>query len=186
MIQTVAVGSLNPVKLAAVDAVISRLSSKVTVVAVEASSGVSDQPWGDAMTKHGALNRAQGALETANAQLGVGIEGGVVQEEDGSVRTCAWAAAIDRDGRVSYGGSMSLLLPNRVVALLHEGRELSKAMDIVANQTATGRGQGVVGILTGELIDRQRAYEPLVMYALAPWIAPRYYDSYADCFGLGL
>ena len=32
-----------------------------------------------------------------------------------------------------------------------------------------------VGILTGGLLDRQGAYEPLVMYALAPWIAPQFY-----------
>jgi non-canonical (house-cleaning) NTP pyrophosphatase len=34
-----------------------------------------------------------------------------------------------------------------------------------------------VGILTAGLIDRQRAYEPLVTYALARWLAPEFYDS---------
>jgi non-canonical (house-cleaning) NTP pyrophosphatase len=32
-----------------------------------------------------------------------------------------------------------------------------------------------VGILTAGLLDRQQAYDPLVSYALAPFLAPDYF-----------
>ena len=50
-------------------------------------------------------------------------------------------------------------------------------MDAVAQTVGTKFGTGAVGILTAGLIDRQRAYEPLVTYALAPWAAPNYFDN---------
>jgi non-canonical (house-cleaning) NTP pyrophosphatase len=39
----------------------------------------------------------------------------------------------------------------------------------------TKHGRGAVGILTAGLIDRQGAYEPMVAYALAPWLAPAFF-----------
>jgi non-canonical (house-cleaning) NTP pyrophosphatase len=50
-------------------------------------------------------------------------------------------------------------------------------MDAVAGATDTKRGAGAVGILTAGLVDRQRAYEALVTYALAPFLTPEYYDG---------
>jgi non-canonical (house-cleaning) NTP pyrophosphatase len=48
-------------------------------------------------------------------------------------------------------------------------------MDAVADTVGTKHGRGAVGILTAGLVDRQRAYEPMVAYALAPWLAPEFY-----------
>ena len=53
-------------------------------------------------------------------------------------------------------------------------------MDAVARQTGTGRGVGAVGILTAGLVDRQRAYESLVTYSLAPWLAADYFAPAHD------
>ncbi len=176
-VRKVVVGSTNPVKLAAVRAVIARVAPNATVHAVEVSSGVADQPWGDEETQRGAAERARRALadETQpDADLGVGLEGGVV-ETNGVVRTCAWAAVVARDGREGTGGSMAMQLPAKVVALLKSGVELGLAMDTVAKLVDTKRRSGAVGILTAGLIDRQRAYEPLITYALAPFLAPHFY-----------
>jgi non-canonical (house-cleaning) NTP pyrophosphatase len=62
-----------------------------------------------------------------------------------------------------------------VAARLRAGEELGHAMDAEARATGTKHGRGAVGILTAGLIDRQRAYEPLITYALAPWLAAPYY-----------
>ena len=106
----VAVGSSNPVKVAAVRAVLSRTSPATVVVSVDVASGVPDQPWGDEETIRGATARARAALTAGDADLGIGIEGGVVEMPDG-VRTCAWAAIAHRDGRVHVGGSLAMPLP---------------------------------------------------------------------------
>lgn len=99
-VRKVVVGSTNPVKIAAVHAVMARVAPDATVHAVGVASGVPDQPWGDEETQRGANERARQALlqeEFADADLSFGVEGGVVLQSDGSVRTCAWAVARTRD-----------------------------------------------------------------------------------------
>jgi len=171
------IGSLNPVKRAAVLAVARRIRDDALVEAVSAISGVADQPFGDEDTRRGAETRARNALALTDAELAIGLEGGVVVEADGSMRTCAWAVAIDRNGRRGVGGSLAMPLPESVAVLIRGGMELGYAMDAVAQRVGTKHGLGAVGILTHSLIDRQAAYEPLVTYALAPWLASRYFDG---------
>jgi inosine/xanthosine triphosphatase len=175
----IAVGSTNPVKVAAVRSVIERIWGDCEVVAVAADSGVPAQPLGDEETQRGARSRAFGALSaTPDMDLGVGIEGGVVVLPSGAMRTCAWAVAVDRTGGEGIGGSLSMPLPHAVAQRIAAGEELGHAMDHVAQVLGTKWGRGAVGILTAGLIDRQRAYEPLVTYALAPWLAPAYFASH--------
>ena len=50
-------------------------------------------------------------------------------------------------------------------------------MDAISRTVGTKHGSGAVGILTAGLIDRQRAYEPLVSYALVRWLAPDYFSG---------
>lgn len=169
----VAVGSTNPVKIAAAQAVLTRIVPDVVVRGVEVASGVPDQPFGDEQTQAGARQRALAALGAVEeATLGVGLEGGVVEMPNGALRTCAWAVVVDRHGREGVGGSLSMPLPDGVAARIRAGEELGHAMDAEARTTGTKTGRGAVGILTAGLVDRQRAYEPMVAYALAPWLAP--------------
>jgi inosine/xanthosine triphosphatase len=172
----VVVGSTNPVKIAAVAAVLERTGSRAHVDGIAVPSGVRDQPEGDDETIRGATQRARAALDATDADLAVGIEGGVV-EENGHLRTCAWAAVVSRDGRVGVGGSLAMPLPDRVAALVRSGFELGLAMDRVTGGHDTKRGSGAVGILTAGLVDRQRAYEALVTYALAPFLSADFYDE---------
>jgi inosine/xanthosine triphosphatase len=172
----VVVGSTNPVKIAAVAAVLERSGSRARVEGIAVPSGVRDQPEGDAETILGARQRAAAALRATGADLAVGLEGGIV-EEDGHMRTCAWAAVVARDGRTGVGGSLAMPLPDRVAALVRKGVELGHAMDRVTGGHDTKRGAGAVGVLTAGLVDRQRAYESLVAYALARFLAPEYYDE---------
>ncbi len=173
--QRVVVGSTNPVKIGAVSAVLGRLAPTAIVFGLAARSGVPDQPWGDEQTIHGARTRARFALAESDAELAIGLEGGVVELDSGALRTCAWAVACARDGREGVGGSMVLPLPDRVAARLRAGEELSHAIDAEAKTQGTGVGVGAVGILTAGLFDRQRAYEVLVSYALAPFLASEFY-----------
>ncbi len=179
----VAVGSTNPVKVAAVRAVLARVAPAVTVIGVTVASGVPPQPFGDDETRQGARTRALAALDGTDAALAIGLEGGVVPLPDGGLRTCAWAVAVDRAGREGVGGSLAIPLPAVVAARVRAGEELGAAMDAVARASGTRTGPGAVGILTAGLLDRQRAYEPLVTYALAPWLAPALYDAPAEADG---
>jgi non-canonical (house-cleaning) NTP pyrophosphatase len=61
--------------------------------------------------------------------------------------------------------------------MVRDGTELGHAMDALVAQHNTKHGAGAVGILTRGLVDRQRAYEILVTYALAPWITPEFFHG---------
>lgn len=176
-VRHVVVGSANGVKIAAVRAVLARLGLDATCDGVAVPSGVPEQPWGDEETQRGAETRARAALERTHADLAIGLEGGVVALPDGGVRSCAWAVAVDRRGTRGIGGSLAMPLPGVVAERLRAGESLGDAMDAVARRIGTGRGEGAVGILTAGLVDRQRAYEPLVTYALIPWLAPDYFSA---------
>jgi len=170
-VRLVAVGSTNPVKLDATRAVLGRVSPTAAIQGVRVSSTVRDQPFGDEETIRGALARARAAREALGSQLGIGIEGGVV-EADGAMRTCAWAAVVDAAGNESVGGSLAMPLPSSVAALVRDGVELGLAMDRLTGEQNTKHSQGAVGILTAGLIDRQAAYEVILTYALARYLSP--------------
>lgn len=173
----VAVGSRNPVKVAAVTHVVRQLHPSAIVEAVQVPSGVPDQPVGDDETQRGAVARARAAREALDADIGVGLEGGVVHDGGTAMRTCAWAAVALRDGREFFGGSLAMPLPPAVVELVRRGVELGHAMDEVTGGKDTKHGAGAVGILTNGMIDRQRAYEVLVTYALSPVIAAEFWGA---------
>jgi inosine/xanthosine triphosphatase len=170
-ITRVAVGSTNPVKVGAARTMVQRLAPGAEVVGIAVPSGVPDQPWGDEETTRGAMARARAARSAHDADLGIGIEGGVVAEADGGVRSCAWAAVVGRDGREGIGGSLALRLSDRVAQLVRDGVELGPAMDALTGQHNVKQGVGAVGILTAGLVTRQQAYEVLVAYALVPFLS---------------
>ena len=169
--RTVAVGSTNRVKAGAVRAVLERAGIAAGVEGIAVESDVPAQPMGDEETIRGARTRAGRARAAGDADLGVGIEGGIVELPDGSMRSCAWAVAVDREGRSGTGGSLAMPLPPAVAALIREGLELGDAMDRLTGGRGTKYGAGASGILTAGLVDRQRAYETILTYALAPWLA---------------
>lgn len=173
-IQHIAAGSTNPVKIAAVRAATARAFPAAQVVGLSVDSGVPDQPWGDAETRRGALNRARAVLAATGADLGVGLEGGMLETEMG-LMTCAWCVIVDPDGRMGVGGGVHMLVPPSVARALRAGGELGPAMDQLTGRHNTKQAQGAVGILTGGLSDRQSAYQQLVAMALAPFVQAKYY-----------
>ena len=174
-VRFVAVGSTNPVKIGAARAVIARVAPAARVEGISVPSTVRDQPWGDEETIRGARSRASAARLALDADLGMGIEGGVVEDEDG-LRTCAWAVVVAEGDREGRGGSLAMPLPPVVAELVRGGLELGHAMDRVAGTQNVKQAQGAVGLLTMGLIDRQRAYEALITYALAPFLVPEYWE----------
>lgn len=166
-------------KLAAAAAVIRAYFPDASVAPQVVESGVPDQPFGDDETIAGARTRAKRAREAVDADLGVGLEGGVVDGPDG-MRSCAWCVIVHRDGREGVGGSLAMPLPDAVAEMIRGGEELGYAMDRFAKTRGTKHGKGAVGILTAGRIDRQAAYEVLVTYALAPFVVPELYSSKRD------
>ncbi len=165
----IAIGSTNPVKVRAVENVLRQIYADAEFVALEVPSGIPAQPIGNEETRRGALNRARAALEATGADWGTGLDGGVIQNELGTMTT-AWCVIVDRAGQIGAGGASNMLLPEAVAARVLSGTELGEAMDEYADAKDVKHGPGAIGLLTGGLIDRQGAYEVLVNFALAPFL----------------
>ncbi len=166
----VAVGSTNPVKVAATERAL-RTGDAVeadVVESVSVASGVNEQPTGIEETVTGAENRARRALSAGTYDLGVGIEGGVA-EYDGvpGLYLVMWAAATDGD-RLGRGGGPSLRLPESVAGRVRAGEELGPVMDDVTGSEGVKRDRGAAGVLSAGHTDRERALAAAVAGALGP------------------
>ncbi len=173
----IAVGSTNPAKVGAVEAVARRAFTGARVIAVEVASGVSPQPLSAAETESGARTRAQAALAAVpQAAFGIGLEGGLDPATGGGdlVNCCAVAA---RGGRTTVAWGVRFPLPPRVVERLMQGEELGHVIDEITGVPA-GKGRlGAVGMLTGGLLTREELWVHAIACALIPHRHPELYPD---------
>ncbi|MEP7004165.1 MAG: inosine/xanthosine triphosphatase [Chloroflexota bacterium] len=169
-----AVGSLNPAKVHAVRQALARLAPACTVDGLAVPSGVGDQPFGDAATRAGALERAGNAVQRSGADIGFGLEGGVELEGE-RVWLLSWVAAIDRAGREGYASGLRMLLPPSLAAGLRSGVELGTLIDDLFGVKDAKSASGAIGLLTAGAVSRTDAFADLVAMSLAPWIHPDHY-----------
>lgn len=175
-VRLVAVGSTNPVKVAAVRAAFRRAFPMASVESVSVPSGVRAQPLSDDEMVQGARSRAKAALASIDADLGVGLEGGVHPSAWGYLLS-GWVAVVDRHGRVGLGSAGRIVLPPILADAIGRGEELGPAMDRLSGGHDTRRGPGAVGILTNELVRRDEAFRVGVAYALARFLHPEWYPD---------
>ncbi|MEZ4712854.1 MAG: inosine/xanthosine triphosphatase [Caldilineaceae bacterium] len=177
----IAVGSTNPVKLAAVRNVVQRIWPQAEVVGVAAASGVRSQPLNDDEAIAGAVNRARAARAAVGAGLGFGLEGYVLQTQHGMF-VSAWTAAIGlaADGtteRVGLGASGRFQLPEWLAQEVRHGAELGPLMDRTFHGENTKQKQGAVGIFTNGLMERTEALQVGVTFALTRFINFNLYEQ---------
>ncbi|GAO13687.1 uncharacterized protein UV8b_01683 [Ustilaginoidea virens] len=174
----VIVASQNPVKIGAALDGFSRMfpTSTFKVRGVSVPSGVPDQPFTDQETLQGAINRARNARNAEpGADYWIGLEGGVDAEADGGpMQSFAWVAVVGkgeagRGERVGKARTSTYYLPEETARLLRDGMELGHADDLVHGRTNSKHKSGSVGILTGDVVNRQSYYSEAVVLALIPF-----------------
>ncbi|RSD27765.1 DUF84 family protein [Mesobacillus subterraneus] len=151
----VAVGSKNPAKINAVKEAFKHLPYEI--VSVDAESGVSAQPMSDEETIKGAVNRAIQAADLGNAEIGIGLEGGVQQTPYG-LMLCNWGALAVSGREPIIAGGARLPLPNEVANKLLAGDELGPVMDEYAMNKNVRKNEGAVGIFTNGQINRSEMF----------------------------
>ncbi len=151
------VASLNKQKISAVEETIKDypMFFEATVVGMEVSTGVSDQPKSLNETVQGAINRAKSAW--GNCDYSIGIESGVVDvpfTKTGMMDTCVCAIY---DGNEIHLGLSSAFEPPKLVAkYMHEGMNMSDATFAagLTENKKIGASEGLVGILTNGRLTR--------------------------------
>ena len=175
--KTIAVGSLNPVKIQAAQVGFERMfpDTQFSTSGFSVASGVGDQPMSCAETLDGARNRAKALKELApEANYCVGIEGGIEIIEE-TLFANAWIVIRDADGKVASGRSGSFALPPKVKLLVESGIELGHANDQVFDEHNSKQQGGAVGSLTGGVITRLTLYEHAMALALIAFKQPTLY-----------
>jgi inosine/xanthosine triphosphatase len=173
----VAVGSTNPTKIKPVEEIFTRNFKNVNVTGVKFPTGVTEQPLTDDEMYRGALNRAKKALnQVAAADYGVGIEGGVHHYPYGLFER-SLVVIVNRSGKVGVGSSGGLILPDKVIALIHRGKTLEEAVDQLCGTHKIGEGIGMFGVFTNSAVTRSEGVKHGVAFALARFLHPELYDE---------
>lgn len=175
-LEIIAIASFNPVKIQAVKVGFQRMfpGQNFELEMVSVPSGVSEQPYSDAETLQGALNRVYKARELIQqANYWVGIEGGVDELDD---QLCAFAWVVILSNQlIGKSRTGTFFLPHAVAELVRKGKELGEADDIIFNRRNSKQENGAVGILTDNAIDRSNFYIEAVILALIPFKNPELY-----------
>lgn len=175
--RTVYIGSANPVKIECTRkgfAEVFHDHDAFQFNGVSVDSGIRDQPMTSKETLQGAKNRAfQLKDRYPEGDYFVGIEGGV-QVFEGEMEAFAWVVIINHE-RIGKAQTSTFQLPPKIVTLIEQGVELGHADDIVFRRDNSKQGNGAVGILTEDVIDRVEYYRHAVILALIPFINKELY-----------
>jgi inosine/xanthosine triphosphatase len=171
----IAVASTNPVKIKAVTKIAKKLWPKAIILSMDTDSGVSSMPTSDDECITGATNRAKAILKKTGADYGVGIEGGTTDTKYGMFLT-GWTVVASKDGRLSLGSSGRLIIPKIFRQKVLEGEELGPAADRLVGTTNIKQKEGVVGLLTKNLLTREDALAVSVANAFARFISEEYFN----------
>ena len=174
-----AVGSTNPVKIEAVKTCFNNFFDNVSIEAVEVET--KPQPIGIDETTRGAVKRGLEALKKTGADLGVGIEAGLIKLEHtitGYINQHI-CAIIDKQGHITIGLSMGFEFPPEVVEkiLSGEAKEAEEAMEEISGIKGIGSKTGAIGYLTKEKITRKDLCIQAIISALIPRINPQLYQN---------
>jgi inosine/xanthosine triphosphatase len=148
----VMVGSLNPVKVAAVREVLVRFHPQAA--------------------ETGALTRARESLQ--DGDLGVGIEAGVWEREDG-LYDVQYCVIVDGMGRTTMGHGMGFRYPPAIAERVRRGMAVGDACAGLFEEGDQGSGMGAIGILTNGVLDRKALTEQAVMAAMVPRVRKELY-----------
>ncbi len=173
----IAVGSKNPVKIAAVREAFLAVfpKSQCEVIGVEVSSGVSNQPLSDKESITGAKNRAHKARAHLQADYGVGLEGGL-HKIDNMWFEAGWIVVVDKTGKEGIGASIKMLTPKKFITLIKKGIELGIATDMIFNKKNSKQHEGYFGVMTKGAITRTKGYKDGVIAALARFLQPEVFE----------
>ncbi|MRG87742.1 DUF84 family protein [Salinibacillus xinjiangensis] len=151
------VGSRNPAKINAVQAIFPHAK----IDGIEVASQVSSQPFSHEETLEGAINRARECAQTKKGVMGIGLEGGVT-ELSGQIYLCNWGSLVDEEGNEFTAAGASIPLPEEVANGLVKGKELGDIMEEYTQQQGIRKKEGAIGVFTNQLVDRQAMFSHVV------------------------
>ncbi len=178
------VGSTNPVKINATTMAASETWPMVKVEGIEVPSGIKAQPLSDDETRLGSENRAKAVLALGKQQLlaqglseadlqtnllGVGLEGGIFEKENGEWWSTVWASVLDLQGQLFQSNGARFKVPDIIAQKLAAGGEMGPVVSQLVGQENIKQKNGAIGVITENFVDRTEEYTAIVKLALGLW-----------------
>ncbi|MED1203158.1 DUF84 family protein [Heyndrickxia acidicola] len=165
----VVVGSTNPAKVEAVKIAFLDKWKDAVILSAETESGVNGQPFSDEETIEGAINRANGAVLHESADIGIGLEGGVIETKQG-LCMCNWGAMSVNGSHPFIAGGARILLPEEIAVRLRGGEELGAVMDEYAQKKDVRKKEGAIGIFTAGLVTRDEMFAHVMKLLIGQYL----------------
>lgn len=155
-----AAGTTNQAKL---QAIYNIFNDRANIIPCKVPSNVSDQPFSDEETIQGAINRAKNAIAETDADIGIGLEGGVNESPHG-LMLCNWGALVIREfsEQPFIAGGARIVLPAYISQRLRNGEELGPVMDDFCQQENIRSHEGAIGIFTDGQVNRVEMFTHVV------------------------
>jgi inosine/xanthosine triphosphatase len=164
----IAIGTQNKAKVQAIQKGFREHYENVSFECLKTESNVSEQPFSDQETIEGALNRAKNVLRMTDADIGIGLEGGVTETLYGMF-LCNWGGLVDRKGNEIIAGGARISLPAEIGKGLRQGRELGPLMDDFTQRSGIRQSEGAVGVFTDGIVTRDAMFLHVVQLLIGQW-----------------
>lgn len=154
---TIGVGTDNPVKIRGIERAFSKFFSNFKMLYKDVDNVVGPQPIGYKEIFKGAYYRSQNIRKIyPHIKYSVGIEAGIVNHSDRyyALQACC---IIIKNKDTFYGLSPGFELPRNIASIVLEGRvvELGEAVEKATGVEDAGRQGGLIGIMSGGVVDRE-------------------------------
>ena len=132
----IAIGTTSAQKIDYLKEVLNELEIEFSLIPVEVSSEISNQPLSNQETKQGSINRAKNALNKSNGcDFAIGIEVGYQPNKAGNYKMFCWTTIIDSKNKKVSARSHQLLLPQFYQTILKENKYLYDYVDQYLSET---------------------------------------------------
>jgi non-canonical (house-cleaning) NTP pyrophosphatase len=163
------IGTSNKEKIATAKRLFSELvSTDITMLGQNTSSGVADAPWGDDILR-GARNRVEQCAHVADADYYIGIESGLVKR-GGIVFEETWAVVLASNSSQGIAYSSSLPIPKKVIDIMEsQGVTHDKAMhqiDTLLDNVNARKNHDTWHTYTGGQIARSISFDEALRNAI--------------------
>lgn len=171
----VILGSTSPVKVNATKQAFETYFTGVEIKGIRVPSRIKPFPTSDEETYQGALNRANAVSEQMHADYYVGLEGGLQNLKGHTL--VKQIAVIKKGERICVGVSSGYTAPESLIKRLDmTSDESRKILDKYFGKNEILSKEGIIGVLTNEILNRTIVSRNAVICALARFINPQYYQ----------
>ncbi|MFC1802738.1 inosine/xanthosine triphosphatase [Thermoproteota archaeon] len=171
----VILGSTNPVKVNATKQAFDTYFDDVEVKGIKIPSGIKPFPTSDEETFKGAVNRVNAASEMEQADYYVGLEGGLQNLKGFTI--VKQIAVVKKGEQIYVGVSSGYTAPEPLIKQLDMTTDESrKILDKYFGKKEILSKEGIIGVLTDEVLNRTITSRDAVICALTGFINPQYYE----------